>query len=467
MRAVGITQKLLALVVAFAAVAVIALAGMSWLLYRADAAYRAMLADSTAKNDAAFTLLGSVTELQSTIQALVREKEIDQLEALLEKSKALSEKVRTVVASVGSDGADVAAALERLAKANDEVTSVLLTGQYARSQQLLLENSNPAFQEAADTVVRFRDAARRRLEGEQARVLQANSRRRAAIYTAVGLAVVALLALAASQVRRIGRKLREAVESLSLNAGQMAAAAGQVSSGAQSLARSANQQSATLEDTAHSTDSLRSVTHQSAASSQSAAGLMARTVDAVEQGNRKLEQLVVSMDAIRQSSDKISKLITVINEIAFQTNLLALNASIEAARAGAAGLGFAVVADEVGSLAQRCSESVRDSAKLIEESNTRTIEGRKRLDEVAGVFHTITSSAKETRDLVAGADAGTQQQAASIENIARSITGMKAVTQQTAALSEESAAAAEQLSAQAESLRATVRGLTVMVEGRA
>ena len=64
---------------------------------------------------------------------------------------------------------------------------------------------------------------------------------------------------------------------------------------------------------------------------------------------------------------QISKIVDLINGISEQTSLLSLNASIEAARAGAAGKGFGVVADEIKHLAEQTSEATKTIRSIVEE----------------------------------------------------------------------------------------------------
>ncbi len=71
-----------------------------------------------------------------------------------------------------------------------------------------------------------------------------------------------------------------------------------------------------------------------------------------------------------QSLSKINEMANQILDITSQTNLLSLNASIEAARAGAAGKGFSVVADEIGKLAVSSSETVGEIQKICKETNS-------------------------------------------------------------------------------------------------
>ncbi|WP_263375337.1 HAMP domain-containing methyl-accepting chemotaxis protein [Granulicella aggregans] len=268
-------------------------------------------------------------------------------------------------------------------------------------------------------------------------------------------------------VRSINTVLQGSIAELNDGAEQVATAAGQVSSSSQSLAQGASQQAASLEETSASSEEINSMARKNTDNSRSTAELLARSQEKVNQANRYLEDMVISMDLITDSSGKISKIIKVIDEIAFQTNILALNAAVEAARAGEAGMGFAVVADEVRSLAQRSAQAAKDTASLIEDSITRSGEGKVKVDQVALAIRAVTEDSAKVKVMVDEVSLGSEEQSRGIDQIGRAIVQMEQVTQTNAASAEESAAAAEELSAQSETLKDVIARLHEMVGGNA
>ena len=266
-------------------------------------------------------------------------------------------------------------------------------------------------------------------------------------------------------VRQINASLRKAIADLSEGAGQVASAAGQISSSSQSLAQGASEQAASLEETSSSSEEINSMARKNAENSQTAHSLVLQSQQRVEETNHSLGSMVTAMSDIKNSSDKVSKIIKVIDEIAFQTNILALNAAVEAARAGEAGMGFAVVADEVRNLAQRCAQAAKDTAALIEESIAKSDDGQAKVEHVAVAIHAITEESAKVKTLIDEVSLGSQEQTRGIEQIAKALTQMEQVTQQSAANAEESAAAAEELTAQASTLMEVVHQLSAMVGG--
>ena len=157
--------------------------------------------------------------------------------------------------------------------------------------------------------------------------------------------------------------------------------------------------------------------------------------------------------AIAQTSEQISVITSMINDIAFQTNMLALNAAVEAARAGEQGRGFAVVAGEVRNPVQRASEASTSISELVRASAARVDEGSRMAALSGETLSDVLHAFGRVSQVIAEVSEATNEQASSIQLVARSVPDLEGMTQQNAAVVEESSAAAESVADQARSVR--------------
>lgn len=343
-----------------------------------------------------------------------------------------------------------------------EVLARCEAGKPEDAQQYSYEHVAPIQTELSRTLNTITTGYRTVLEEDKAAASQTSSH---ALWKLIGSAIFLVLAGAGMWfvVFDVNRRLMRSINDLDGAARQVAGAAGQVTASSQGLAQAASRQAASLQETSASSREINAVAMQNADNSGSAAQLTTRSQSQFVEVNRALTQMVEAMNGIGASSDKISRIIRVIDEIAFQTNILALNAAVEAARAGEAGLGFSVVADEVRNLAQRCAQAARDTSALIEESISTSTEGRVRVDQVTSAIAVVNTQIAEVRSLVESVSAGSVQQASGISSISGAISEMERITQESASTAEESAAAAEELNAQSRSLRDIVGRFAAMV----
>ncbi len=279
-----------------------------------------------------------------------------------------------------------------------------------------------------------------------------------AISVLCGIVVVAV-------IRQINRLLRGMAAELNQGADRVSNDAEQVRQASHSLGEEASQQAAALQQTSASSQQVNTTAHQNAEYSAKTTGLVKEVRQHMVETNQVLEQMMIAMREIGNSSDRISKIIKVINEIAFQTNLLALNAAVEAARAGEAGMGFAVVADEVRTLARRCADAARDTETLIGESMARSKDGQLHLDQLTERIRSIAQGTEAVTTLAGQVENGSQEQARSLQEIGKALLLMQSTTEKTAANAEQSAGVSERLSAESKSLQGVVQRLEELVGG--
>jgi len=253
----------------------------------------------------------------------------------------------------------------------------------------------------------------------------------------------------------LGKSLNRMNERLNLMFGDIQNAADEVSrgsrqtaEGSQALAQGSTQQAASIQELSNSISAIAKKTIENAEIAGKTSKLADEIRGTAEKGSSQMNDMMEAVRDINQASQSISKIIKVIDDIAFQTNILALNAAVEAARAGQHGKGFAVVAEEVRNLASKSAEAARNTGTMIQDSVEKAELGSRIAGDTAASLTEIVSGINESSRFIAEIAKSSEEQSLDISQVTSGIDQVAQVVQQNSATAEESAATSQEMSTQ-------------------
>jgi len=251
-----------------------------------------------------------------------------------------------------------------------------------------------------------------------------------------------------NSLERILDSLNETLSQIGMASEHVSAASRQIASGAGDLAQGSTEQASSVEQLSASIAEISLKTKHNSSVAEHAATLAGSIKVNAEKGTLQMDEMITAVKDINTASQSISKVIKVIDDIAFQTNILALNAAVEAARAGQHGKGFAVVAEEVRNLAAKSADAAKDTSSLIADSMEKAMLGARIASETASSLMEIVSGINESNTLINDIAKSSAEQSLGISQINEGIELVSHVIQQNSATSQESAASAEEMSSE-------------------
>ena len=247
--------------------------------------------------------------------------------------------------------------------------------------------------------------------------------------------------------------LKSLIVEISGSGGMIASSSAELRDTAGSLSKQAEQNAASLEETSAALEELSASIKQVSGNVEIASSNAKTARDTAKASEQVAADATASMERIASESEEITRVVGVIDDIAFQINLLALNAGVEAARAGEAGRGFSVVASEVRHLALRAGDASKEIANVITKSNAAVNQGVAKVSDAKASLETIANNVVNISKGVDDISTAITEQVQGINEITVAVGQIDKNTQRQAASFEEVTAASSLLANEANNLQ--------------
>ncbi len=262
-------------------------------------------------------------------------------------------------------------------------------------------------------------------------------------------------------LKKLEDNLREIVTNIYSASDAVSGSAGQMSSSFETVSSENDDQVNAVQSLTVSVSHMSEQIEKNTQTSFEANKVTNSIADEAKHGLENMNKMVNAVNEINLASANISKVIKVIEDIAFQTNILALNASVEAARAGVHGKGFAVVADEVRNLATKSADAAKETTHLIENSVTKSKEGSIIAEETNKSLGNIIEGVNKTVSLVNEITDESQKLTASVDEISSNVSQISSSIENSTSVVRSGVSVSEELSDEANNLLDIVKQFSI------
>lgn len=239
--------------------------------------------------------------------------------------------------------------------------------------------------------------------------------------------------------------LRDLLGSVTSSTDNIRVGSQEIAMASEDLARRTEGNAASLEQTAAAVQEIDTRLKATAEAATRSVDTQMQAMTAVTEGRTRTDLAVQAMHRVSECAKGIDDVIEGLDKIAFQTRVLAMNATVEAGRAGDAGLGFAVVADLVSALAMRAEEESKRARNQLSATQKEIGDAVDAVQKVDTAFTVIAASGEEAARLAKQIASDNDAQASAIGQVNSAVGSMDESTQQNAAMVEQTSAAARNL----------------------